>query len=222
MTTCIDRWLYIIRRRSALIHCLFLCFRGLFLFKIFISRNLVKILEDRLVCNNICAGNMKNIYFIMLITVSEKKYTLLVCWWYAPQCCCTAEKLECHSYIYFVTHTSKDDFTKLITFSKWRNLSDTLSKFLYNIYTHLEEDLQFFGAQFSETECKSIIYTKNRIVLWINGVKFATESGPSRTSQIMKKRTTALNKTAGCVSSPYNPKPNIDHVFICRHTSNWN
>jgi len=23
-------------------------------------------------------------------------------------------------------------------------------------------------------------------------------------------------------SDPYNPKPNIDHVSICRRTSNWN
>jgi len=47
-----------------------------------------------------------------------------------------------------------------------------------------------------------------------------TETGPLRTPQTIKKKTTTLNKMARVASDLYNPKPNIDHAFICRQTSN--
>jgi hypothetical protein len=50
----------------------------------------------------------------------------------------------------------------------------------------------------------------------------ATETGPLRTPQTIKKKTTALNKMARVASDLYNLKPNIDHIFICRYTSNLN
>jgi hypothetical protein len=50
----------------------------------------------------------------------------------------------------------------------------------------------------------------------------ATETDSLRTAQTIKKKTTTLNKMARVASDLYNPKPNIDQVFICRQTSNWN